>query len=71
MVCRMTERESALQKCAFMILSDQCPPDRKHYLCMMGEDDTALDCTQCWNNYLWGVAAGTIKLPKSERRVAV
>ncbi len=34
MVCQMTKKESDLQRCAFMILRDQCPPDRKHYLCM-------------------------------------
>lgn len=51
-----------------MILNDQCPPERKHYLCMQGEDDTARDCTQCWSNYLWGITFGTIELPREERR---
>lgn len=63
----MTKKEFDLQQCAHMILFDQCPPDRKHYLCMASEDDTALDCTQCWDNYLWGVAAGTITLPNKRR----
>lgn len=71
MVCRMTKKESDLQRCAFMILRNQCPPDNKHYLCMMEEDDTALDCVQCWGNYLWGVAAGSIELPKAEGEAAV
>ena len=66
----MTIRELAFQQCAFMILTDQCPPERKHYLCMQGEDDVR-DCTQCWSNYLWGLTMGTIELPKAERRAAV
>lgn len=64
----MTVKEAALQQCALMILSDQCPPDRKHYLCMMGEDETG-DCTQCWSNYLWGLTMGTIELPREEKRM--
>lgn len=71
MVCRMTEKESALQKCALMILHDQCPPERKHYLCMKGEDDSSVDCTLCWDNYLWGIAAGDTELPKAEGRARV
>ena len=55
----MTITEAAFFQCANMILHDQCPPERKHYLCMMDDDD-ALDCTQCWSNYLWGIAMGTI-----------
>ena len=51
MVVRMTKKESELRKCALMILHDQCPPDRKHYLCMTGEDDTALDCTHYEGKY--------------------
>lgn len=62
----MTKKESELRKCALMILHDQCLPDRKHYLCMTGEDDTALDCTQCWDTYLWRIAAGTVEIPKVE-----
>lgn len=49
----MTPKEAAFQQCAFMILNDQCPPDRTHYLCMMREDDGLGSCTQCWSNYLW------------------
>ena len=71
MVARMTKKESDLRECALMILHDQCPPDRKHYLCMTGEDDTALDCTQCWDSYLGCIAAGTIEIPKEERRATV
>lgn len=63
----MTKKECNLHECARMILFDQCPPDNKYYLCMATEDDTSLDCTQCWSNYLWGVAAGTIELPKVAR----
>ncbi len=70
MVFRLTEKESALWDCARMILQDQCPPDRKHYLCMKSEDDTG-DCTLCWDNYLWGIAGDTVELPKKERRAAV
>ena len=67
----MTMREIAFQQCAFMILNDQCPPDRQHYLCMQGEDDSDRDCTQCWSNYLWGIAMGKIEYSKTERRTAV
>ena len=70
MVCQVTKKESDLQRCAFMILRDQCPPDRKHYLCMKQEDDTG-DCTLCWDNYLWGVIAGKSELPKEERRAII
>ena len=66
----LTEKERALMDCAHMILFDQCPPERKHYLCMMSEDCTG-DCAQCWLNYLHGIGAGTIKLPKAKRRAAV
>ncbi len=55
MACFRTKKESALWDCARMILHDQCPPEREHYLCMKAEDDTP-DCTLCWDNYLWGVA---------------
>lgn len=40
-----------------MILNDQCPPERDMYLCNMGEDD-CVDCTLCWENYLFYVANG-------------
>ena len=70
MVCVMTKKESDLHRCALMVLHDQCPPERKHYLCMMQEDDAALDCAQCWSNYLWGIAAGTIELPEAGVRAA-
>ena len=63
MVCQMTKKESDLQRCAFMILRDQCPPDRKHYLCMVSEDCTG-DCTQCWINYLWAIGEGSAELPR-------
>ncbi len=58
----MTLRESAFVHCAFMILNDQCPPDRRHYRCM-NEEDTAVgcDCSHCWNDYLWGLMMGTIQ----------
>lgn len=67
MVCQVTKKESALWVCARMILLDQCPPDNKHYLCMASEDDTP-DCTQCWSNYMEGIAGGVIELPKRDRR---
>lgn len=70
MVLRLTKKEFDLLKCARMILQDQCPPQRQHYLCMMGEDDSDLDCTLCWSNYLEGVAGDVIELPKMERRIA-
>lgn len=63
----MTKKEYNLHTCARMILFDQCPPDNKHYLCMMSEDDTP-DCTKCWDDYLRGVAAGEIELPKTKGR---
>ena len=62
-----TKKENDLWQCAFMILRDECPPEREHYLCMKGEDDSP-DCAQCWGDYLWGVGAGTIELPREERR---
>ena len=46
-----------LLKCALMILNDQCPPEREMYLCNMGEDD-CVDCTLCWENYLFYIANG-------------
>lgn len=67
----MTRQTADIYQCARMILFDQCPPDREHYLCMMGEDDTALDYTQCWDNYLQGVAAGEIKLPSRRKGATV
>lgn len=48
----MTITEDAFRQCAFMILFDQCPPERKHYLCMKEEDSSIHDCTQCWSDYL-------------------
>lgn len=59
MVVSMTDRERSLFRCAHMILLDQCPPEREHYLCMYSEDDTAAECTLCWDNYLWNVVKGT------------
>ena len=47
----MTIKEAAFFQCAFMILHDQCPPERKHYLCMTEEDDSVQDCIQCWSRY--------------------
>lgn len=64
----MTVKEAAFSHCALMILNDQCPPDRRHYLCMREEDDTA-DCTQCWSNYIWGMIMGKIELDTTERRL--
>lgn len=66
MVCAMTKKESEIHQCALMILNDQCPPDREHYLCMMGEDES-LDCIRCWGDYMQGVAAGKIEFPKMGR----
>lgn len=60
-VMMLTKKEFALLECARMILADQCPPDRKHYLCMVSEDCTG-DCTQCWGNYLREIGTGTIDL---------
>jgi len=65
----MTITEAAFSQCAFMILFDQCPPDTNHYLCMKEEDDSIVDCTQCWSNYLWGLTMGTIE-PYIENRRA-
>lgn len=66
----MTKSSFSLYQCAKMILRDQCPPDRKHYLCMVSEDDTG-DCATCWDKYLYGVAAGAIELSKAEGRAKV
>ena len=46
-----TKKENDLWDCAFMILRDECPPEREHYLCMKGEDDSP-DCAKCWGDYL-------------------
>lgn len=46
-----------LLTCAHMILNDQCPPDRRAYLCMHGEEPED-GCLSCWSNYLHYVAAG-------------
>lgn len=62
MVYKVTKKEADLQRCAFMILRDECPPDRAHYLCMKVDEDPDV-CFGCWYNYLHGVAAGTIELP--------
>ncbi len=59
-VMALTQKESAFLQCAYMILADQCPPERKHYLCMKQEDDTG-DCAQCWSNYLYGLGTGNIE----------
>ena len=59
----LSEKESAFLKCAHMILADQCPPDRKYYLCIVSEDCTG-DCTQCWINYLWAIGEGSAELPR-------
>lgn len=64
-------KEMVFWECAFMILRDQCPPDRKHYLCMQSEDDADGQCAQCWNNYLWGIMWGAIELPCRERGATV
>lgn len=66
----LTEKECALMDCARMILFDQCPPDSKHYLCMVSEDCTG-DCAQCWINYLRGIGAGEITLPKTGKKARV
>jgi len=63
----MTIMEAALSQCAHMILADQCPPERNHYLCMKQEEDDTGNCTQCWENYLWGLTTGTIR-PYRKRR---
>lgn len=44
--------EPELYECAQMILHDQCPPKQEYYFCMKQEDDSDMDCTQCWSNYL-------------------
>lgn len=59
----MTIKEAAFFQCAFMILHDQCPPERKHYLCMTEEDDSVQDCIQCWSNYLRNLTMGYIEIP--------
>lgn len=57
-VVKVTAKEAALEKCALMILADQCPPDRKHYLCMELEDGSETACSFCWRNYIRAVLAG-------------
>ena len=66
-IMSFTVKEAMLYKCAEMILFDECPPERKYYLCMVSEDCTG-DCTLCWCNYLMGIGAGTIGPWKAERR---
>ncbi len=67
MIVRMTKKEDAMHTCARMILYDQCPPDRKYYLCMKQEDDTGA-CAQCWENYMWDLAGGAVELLSEDRR---
>ena len=67
----MSKKEYALFKCAQMILLDQCPTKRKYYLCMEVEDDSAVDCAQCCDRYLWGIADGSIELSDNGRRAVV
>ena len=62
----MTMKEAAFFQCAFMILHDQCPPERKHYLCMTEEDDSVQDCIQCWSRYLRDLTMGYIEIPNPE-----
>lgn len=64
----VTSKTYALYKCARMILDDQCPPEREHYLCMKQEDDTGA-CTQCWDNYLWGLFTETIEPHEVKRDI--
>ena len=53
---------TGLLSCAMAILRDECPDDRRFYLCMMGEEgDEYADtpggpCARCWENYLLNVA---------------
>ena len=37
---------------ARMILHDQCPQDKRMYLCNMGEEPEC-NCTECWDKYLF------------------
>jgi len=46
------------------------PPDCKRYLCLEVEDDSAVDCEQCWDRYLWGLADGSIE-PQNKYGVIV
>ncbi len=67
----LTQKESAFLKCAEMILRDECPPDRKHYLCLQQEDDAESDCAQCWINYMWKIGSGEIKWCYSKIKEAI
>ncbi len=58
-IMALTQKESVFLQCARMILANQCPPERKHYLCM-SQEDYIEDCTMCWSNYLWGLSTGSI-----------
>lgn len=64
-VMMLTKKECDLYDCARMILFDQCPPERKHYLCMVSENSTG-DCAQCWLNYLREIGMGNIELPSKK-----
>ena len=64
MVCLRTKKENALWDCAFMILRDECPPDREHYLCMKQEEACGCDCFRCWDHYLRGIGGETIEFPR-------
>ena len=66
MVCAMTKKEADIYKCATMILRDECPPDNRCYLCMMDEAED-LDCARCWDEYMMGIAAGTISFPNMRK----
>ena len=41
------EKEQRLFDALSMSLRDQCPPDRKDYLCMIQESEEQ-DCESCW-----------------------
>ena len=52
-----------------MILADQCPPDRKYYMCRMGCAGELDDvCARCWRLYMQHVAsAGTSDPYRTDR----
>ena len=63
----MTNKEQLLFQAARQILQDQCPKDKKYYLCKKynGEDEE-IRCMECWDNYLLAIINGEVDEWKSK-----
>lgn len=53
------QKDFSMYTLAIMILRDECPPDRRAYLCNHGEEDNDdTNCVRCWENYLLNAING-------------